>query len=87
MVDDEPADDVLAALGRAAPYFDTGWNVEQGVSPSLICRMRYCMLMTRDEEARDAARELASRWLRVGRQRWRDGFSANPLTAEPMPRT
>jgi hypothetical protein len=81
-------DTILDALERAAPFFDAGYSpASRRLRPSAITQIRYCVLMSQNNEAaHDHARAMAAAWLAEGRKRWRAGFSANPLPAEPVPR-
>jgi len=78
---EDPADDpLLAALEKAGPFFDGGWTPASGCRPSDIACIRYCMLMSSMiDGAKQEAESLARSWLRCARQRYRDGFYANPF--------
>lgn len=80
----EPEDPNFALFGRAEEFIDEGWD-GAGWRPSHQLNVGYCIFATGSQP------HLASNWankvLDRARQRYRDGYYANPFTKDPVPRS
>ncbi len=76
---------MVSLTDRQATFLDEGWKPDgRTLRPSLSCGIRVCVIAT----ARDGGEREARAWLASivskARARYRDGFYANPFTAEPV---
>ncbi len=74
----------MDAFERMKPFVDDGWGGD-GWRPSELLRIGYCMVASGPEPKR--ANAWATMMLTKARQRFREGHSANPFSAEPTART
>lgn len=77
---------LMDVIDKAAPFMDAGEIPHGRYTPSQILRLAYCVgKCANDREARasGAARILAR--IIEGRKRWLAGFSADPISPDPVP--
>lgn len=81
--ENQPDDFLDRWLPEAAAHLDAGWN-GYGTAPSAEISIRYCMMMTGGDEARNYAAKWASWCMREAARRYAEGHHSNPLT-DPRP--
>lgn len=79
----EPEDPNFALFDKAAEFIDEGWD-GQGWRPSYRLTLVYCIFATGSQP--HLAANWANRQLDRARQRYRDGYYANPFTKDSVPR-
>lgn len=85
-IEEAGRDPIFETLTNMARYVDDSF-VGEGWSPSELMAIRYSLHRTSlnpDRIERGGAK--AEGWIKESRRRYKRGFHANPLTAEPIPR-